>query len=126
MEQKTQSNYKEILGIIIAFALVLTLLKIVFYQETIFTILKITTAIFWLFVMPTYFITSIWKEQIRLVERFAIGIPISAAILGILSYYLGLAGLNLEIQTWLLAPIISFFAFIIQKKDEPLIKYLKH
>ena len=116
MEQKTQSNYNEIFGMVIAFILVLTLLKIVFYQETIFTLLKITASIFWLFVMPAYFIAAIWKEQITLIERLTIGVPISAAILGILSYYLGLAGLNLQIQTWLLAPIICIFAFVLQKK----------
>lgn len=87
-------------------ALTAILLKITFYNESITNILKISAAIFWLFILPGYCITIMWRKENRFLERLAISIPISTALLGITSYYLGLAGLNLKTQAWLLPAVI--------------------
>lgn len=87
-------------------ALTVILLTIVFYTESLNNILKISTAIFWLFILPGYCITIMWRKENRFLERFTISIPISTAVLGITSYYLGLAGLNLKTQAWLLPAVI--------------------
>ncbi|MBI4140280.1 hypothetical protein HY485_00425 [Candidatus Woesearchaeota archaeon] len=115
------SKTREIKIMTILFALSAVLLKIVFYNETIATVASTTAAFFWLFIIPGYFVTLIWKQDSTLTERFIISIPVSAAILGITSYYLGLFGLPLKIQAWILPPIIiliSIFCLKVKKVSQ--------
>ncbi|MBI2658934.1 hypothetical protein HYX05_02410 [Candidatus Woesearchaeota archaeon] len=46
-------------------------------------------------------------------ERFVIGIALSAGITGIFSYYLGLIGLNIKYHAVLLPSVIIIAGFII-------------
>ncbi len=116
MEQTTNSHSKktELGTLIIIFILILTLFKIVFYEEKITTVIQTTAAFFWLLVIPGYFLTKVWKEQ-SIIEKFVISIPISAALLGITSYYLALWGLSLYIQSFILPPIIISFSILLNK-----------
>ena len=123
MEQTTQSHSKpkEITIFAITAILIAMLLKIIFYSESTITILKITAAFFWLFVLPGYFMTLIWRYENNFFERIIISVPMSVAILGITSYYLGKAGVNLGLQSWILPPTIIILTGIIRllkdKKD---------
>lgn len=109
MEQTTQSHSnKEVKAILASFVILAILLKIVFYKETTIIVLKTVATISWLFVLPGYFISKIWQQDLNFTERLIICIPISAAIIGISSYYLGLLGLNLRIQSFILPPAIIF------------------
>ena len=119
MEQTTTSPSKthEIKIMAILFTLSAILLKIVFYNETVATIASTTAAFFWLFIIPGYFVTRIWKQDSTLTERFIISIPVSVAILGIVSYYLGLIGIPLSIQAWTLSPAIILISIFFTRNQ---------
>ena len=80
--------------------------KIAFYKENFIVLLRIVLSIFWLFVLPGYFIMLYWKEKIGFIERIVVGISIAAAIIGIFSYYISLAGLNLKFHAIVLPLVL--------------------
>ncbi len=116
MEQTTQLQsefniMKETSTLIALFVVIIIMLSIVFYNEKLTTSIWTVAAIFWIFIIPGYCMTLIWKNS--LLERIIIGIPASAALIGTTSYYLGLIGINLKLQSWLLpATIICATALI--------------
>ncbi|MBI2144949.1 hypothetical protein HYU18_01365 [Candidatus Woesearchaeota archaeon] len=92
--------------------LLIALLKIAYYRESIAIAARTAASIYWLLVIPGYAIMLHWKDNIGFLERTAIGTMAAMAITGIASYYLGLAGLKLQNQTLLLpAAIIAASAF---------------
>ena len=64
-------------------------------MENFIVLLRNVLSLFWLFVLPGYFIMFYWKEKLGFIERVVVGIGIAAGIMGGSSYYLGLAGVNL-------------------------------
>jgi len=80
----------------ILFLLSLVIFKIAFYRENFVVLTRNVLSLFWLFVLPGYFIMLYWSEKLEFAERFVIGIILSAAITGISSYYIGLMGLNIR------------------------------
>ena len=110
MEPTTQSQsesnsiIKEISILIALFIITMIILNIVFYNEKLTTSIWTVAAIFWILIIPGYCLTLLWKNS--LLERVIIGIPASAAVIGTTSYYLGLTGINLKLQSWLLPAII--------------------
>ncbi|MCH8004060.1 MAG: hypothetical protein IH934_05520 [Nanoarchaeota archaeon] len=54
-----------------------------------------------------------WKGTLGFIERFIIGVALSAALIGIFSYYLGLLGLNINYQVIVLPLILILFGVII-------------
>lgn len=106
-------DLKELKYLGILFLLALIAFKIAFFRENSIVLLRSVVAIFWLFVIPGYFIMLYWKNKLDFVERAVIGIGVSAAIIGILSYYISLAGLNLRFHAILLPLIIIFIGVII-------------
>lgn len=110
---------KELQYIGILFLLALAIFKIAFFKEEFIVLFRNVLSLFWLFVLPGYFAMLYWQEKLEFMERFIIGIILSAGITGIISYYLGLIGLNIKYHTILLPLVImgvGFFAFI--KKNE--------
>jgi len=99
------------MGILLLLALVV--FKIAFYKENFVGMLKIVLSIFWLFVLPGYFIMLYWKEKLGFIERIVVGILIAAVIMGISSYYISLAGLNLKFHAIVLPLLMIFVWFII-------------
>jgi uncharacterized membrane protein len=58
-----------------------------------------------------------WKKNLEFIERFIIGIGISAAIIGIFSYYIGLIGLNLKYQSILLPLLLITLGILFSVKN---------
>jgi uncharacterized membrane protein len=87
---------KESIYMGILFFVVVITFKIAFYKESFVMILRTVLSLFWLFAIPGYFVMLYWRENLDFMERFIIGIILSAAIIGIFSYYLGLLGLNIK------------------------------
>ena len=100
---------KELQYIGLLFLIVLIMFKIIFFKENFIVLLRLFFSLFWLFVLPGYFLMFYWKEKLEFVERFIIGIALSVAIIGILSYYLGLLGLHIKFQTVIL-PLVLIIA----------------
>lgn len=97
---------KESLYVGILFLIVLALLKIIYYKDSFIVSLRFTLSLFWLFVLPGYALMLYWKEKLDFAERAVIGIALSAAVIGILSYYIGLMGLNIKYHGILLPAIL--------------------
>lgn len=110
---------KEMLYIGLVFLISLIIFKIVFFNENLIVVFRVVLSLFWLFALPGYFIMLYWKEKLEFIERFIIGIGVSAGIIGIFSYYFGLLGLNVKYHAVLLPLIIMFIGFIaaVRKKD---------
>ena len=110
---------KELQYIGILFLLVLIVFKIAFFKENFIVLFRSVLSLFWLFALPGYFIMLYWKEHLGFTERFVIGIAISAAIIGIFSYYLGLIGLNIKFHHILLPILLIIIGifFNLSKKD---------
>ena len=96
---------KELKIIGILFLTALAIFKIAFFNESILVVLRAVFSVFWLFLIPGYFIMLYWNEKLDLTERIIVGMLLSAAILGIFSYYLGLIGLDIKYSTIIL-PIV--------------------
>ncbi len=108
---------KELLYVLIIFALLFVLFNFIFYKENFLVKLRAVLSFFWLFVVPGYILMFYWESNLEFIERFMIGITLAAAITGISSYYLGLSGLNLKYHIFLL-PVVLIVAgtIIILKK----------
>ena len=102
--KKEVFNYiiKELMYVGLLFLLALVVFKIAFFKENLTVLIRMVLSLFWLFVLPGYFIMLYWKEKLGFIERFVVGIFISASVVGIASYYLGLFGLNIKYHTILL------------------------
>ena len=108
---------KELQYIGLLFLLALAIFKIAFFKEDFIVLLRNVLSLFWLFVLPGYFILLYWREKLEFIERFVIGIALSAGIIGISSYYLGLIGLNIKYHTFVLPLALILIGIAIIKKD---------
>ena len=110
---------REMRHIGLGFLIGLIIFKIVFFNENLIVVFRAVLSLFWLFVLPGYFIMLYWKEKLEFIERLIIGIALSAGMIGVSSYYLGLFGLNVKYHAALLPLIIMLIGFIAatRKKD---------
>ncbi len=112
MKKEIFSRLKKEVGyILIIFLIILAIFNFIFYKEIFLVKLSAVFSFFWLFILPGYAIMLYWNEKLEFIERFIIGIAAAAAVTGISSYYLGLLGLNLKYNIYLL-PIILIVAGI--------------
>ncbi len=82
------------LGILLVVFIVL--FQAIFFKENFLINLRTVLSIFWMFILPGYFILFYWQEKLDFTERTIISIALSAAIIGIFSYYFGFIGLNIK------------------------------
>ena len=112
---------KELAYIGILYLLMLMIFKIVFFNENLIVAVKMTLALFWLFVVPGYSLMLYWKEKLDFIERLIVGIALAGGVNGIDSYYLGLAGLHIKHHVFLL-PVLLMIAgmgvFILKNKKK--------
>lgn len=107
---------KEFQYIGLLFLLALLVFKIAFFKEDLFVLARNVIALFWMFVLPSYFILLYWHEKLGFTERFIAGIAVSAAIIGVASYYLGLFGLNIRYHIVLLPLALIIIGAVINFK----------
>ena len=98
------------------FLLALVIFKIAFYKENFIVLLRNVLSLFWLFVLPGYFIMLYWKENLEFIERVIVGIGVAAAIIGISGYYTSLAGINLKFHAIILPLLIIVIGVVINVK----------
>lgn len=109
---------KELVYIGLMFILVLIIFKIAFYSDNWSVLLRNVLSLFWLFVLPGYSLMIYWIEKLEFIERVIIGTILSAGIIGILSYYVGLIGLNIKYHTLLLPLILILMGLVVMIKKE--------
>lgn len=93
-------NLTDVHKLVLSYVIVLVLFQLVFFAESIFTTVKTVSVLFWLFVLPGIGITYLWDFDF--IERFPLAVAISAAVVGITSYYLGLGGIDVKISSVIL------------------------
>lgn len=114
LSRETFDNIKkEFLYIGVLFIIIFIIFKIIYYKNSFLTSLRFASSLFWLFVLPGYCIMLYWKEKLDFLERFVIGISMSAAVIGILSYYTGLIGLNIKYHVFLLPAVLIVIGVIL-------------
>ena len=116
--KKEVFNLEELKYIGILFLAALIIFKIAFFKETFFILFRTVLSLFWLFALPGYFIMLYWREKLGFLERFIIGIALSAAIISIFSYYFGLIGLNIKYHAVALPLILILLCVIINLKQQ--------
>lgn len=83
-------------GAIIIFlaAIFLIALKIVFYKESFASLIRISLALILIF-LPGFCMLHLWREKLSYIERAIISVPLSTVLVGIISYYIGILGINI-------------------------------
>jgi len=93
------------------FLILLIIIKFIFAKEELFVVLRAVAGIFWIIVIPGYFIMFYWSQELKFFERFIIGICAGTAVIGLLSYYIGLAGIHIKYHIYLLPLVMSIGGF---------------
>ena len=107
---------KELKYIGLLFLVFLVIFRIVFFKENLIVLFRLVLSLFWIFILPGYFIMLYWREKIDFTERLIIGAALAAGLIGIASYYLGLAGLNLEYHAIILPSALILAGLLINLK----------
>lgn len=97
--------------LVISYVIALVVFQIVFFMENILTTIRTVSVLFWLFVLPGIGITYLWK--LNFVERFALSVAISSALMGISSYYLGLVGVHVNMSSIFLPVVFMVIGFLV-------------
>lgn len=95
------------------FILSFILFKILFYKENLLVIIRMIFSLFFLIVIPGYFFMLYWADKINFKERFVLGIAAGIVFIGVISYYLGIFGLDVKYHFILLPLVISFILILI-------------
>lgn len=107
---------EESVKMISLFVAIIILLKILFYRESVIVTLRAAVSLFWLFIMPGFGLLYYYHERLGFLERLIISIPLSGAIIGITSYYIGLAGLHARYHGIILPmAVLIAAAFLLSK-----------
>lgn len=93
---------KELVYLTWILVLVLVIFKAVFYKEDFAVIIRFALSSYFVFVLPGFSLLLYWAEKLGFFERFVVSIPCSAALIGILSYYIGIAGLHIKYLSFIL------------------------
>lgn len=104
---------KEFAIIGVMFVVLLVAFKIIFLSESFFVVFRTLVAIFWLIFIPGFMIMFYWNDKLKFYERFIIGIGVGTAVIGLLSYYLGIIGFSIKFHVILLPLILILFGFFI-------------
>lgn len=111
---------REILYLLYVLLIVLLVFKIAFFNESIVVLIRSILSLFWVFIIPGYFAMIFWHDKLDFIQRILIGTAASAGLTGTISYYLGLAGLNIKYHTVLLPLLIIILgsSFLMMKANK--------
>ncbi len=93
---------KELAYVGVAYVASLFIFKVAFFEQDLLTLFRLVSSLFWLYVLPGYSMMLYWKGNLSLLERSVVGTSLSFAVVGMLSYYLGLFGLNISYHVFVL------------------------
>lgn len=93
---------------LLVLALVVTGITSLFFKD-ILSGIKLMSSLFFLFVLPGF--ALLYKKDF--IERVIFGFFISLALVGILSYYIGLIFMNISLH-WMIAPIITLIGITLE------------
>jgi hypothetical protein len=104
--------------IVMVGAFLLIGLKIVLFSEAFLSLVRITAALMWMYVIPGYVLLFSAKDM-PLPARMGIGTCAAIALYGIMSYYLGIVGAHVRFH-WTILPflMIGFGYLLFAAKKE--------
>jgi len=107
---------KELQYLFILLISLIIILKIVLYKEDLFTITKLLLSVFWVLLIPGFFLIYIWHNKLDFLERTIISVPVSSALIGITSYNLALVNIDIKYHIFSLPIIFLILSLIIISK----------
>lgn len=96
----------ELIGHAALYILLSILFQIAFYRESVVVVQRFLGGLYWLFVLPGATLLLAWGKRWGFVERAVAGSVLALAIVGTVSYYLGLLGLHVKYHGFLLTPVL--------------------
>ena len=105
-EESSKELKTELIWLFELFVLSSILLKILFFNEPIISLARITLSLYLLFILPGFLLLNYWQKELSFLERFVVSFAVGTAILSILMYYLGLLGVPLS-YLWAIIPTLE-------------------
>ena len=99
----------------ILFLILFVIFKTLFFRESMVIIVRMVLSIFWLFIIPGFLLMYYWYDKLGFLERLIAGTALGAAVIGLLSYYIALAGLNVKYH-WVLPIFVITFCVLVFRK----------
>lgn len=87
---------RELAYLAAVFFVCLIMMRLIFSRDSILVIVKLLSALFWMFVLPGYSLTFWCHRNLDFLTRVVVGVGISAALMAVGGYYLGLLGLHVR------------------------------
>jgi len=102
---------KEAVYMGIALLLTLVIFKIVFYKEGFVVVARFVLSFYFALALPGFSLLLYWTEKLGFFERFVLSIPLSAALVGVLSYYIGILGVHIKYLSFILPAFLILLGF---------------
>lgn len=104
--QQLKSLKSDVARLGIGLLLILIALQIVFYKESLGTIIKIALALYYLYIIPGFCVMLYWQHRLDFIERFIVGTMAGLGLIAILSYFTGMFGISIIYHNYIFPPII--------------------
>lgn len=118
-QEKFEQLKKELIYLVVLLVLIIVMLKVIFNKESFFIVLKLALSLFWLFILPGFMIMYLFIDKLNFIERIIAGTVLGMAFVGVLGYNLGIIGVSMKYQIWVLpltGIVIGIFALIKKKR----------
>ncbi|MBW2989447.1 hypothetical protein KY358_03955 [Candidatus Woesearchaeota archaeon] len=113
-----QKVKKESMHIGILFLIVLAAFKVFFTESSILLVSRVVFSIFWLSLVPGFYLMYYFVEKMDFIERLIIGTIFGFAVNSISGYNLGLLGVDVKVQIFLVPITCLIIAGIIIYRKE--------
>ena len=97
--------------LVVTYVIGIIIMQIVFFKENFLFINKVVAAFFWMFIFPGFVFSYLW-DKLSFLERITISVPMSAALVGIVSYYVSFAGIHAKFHTFIVPILLIVMAII--------------
>ncbi len=114
MDIEKNSEWEKIALSFIAFSLAI---KILFFNESLITVLKLSLSVYWVFIIPGIGITYLFQKM-GFIERFALSLAIGAALVGVSSYYLGIIGIHIKYSAIIVPAFFNIISIAIMIRSK--------
>jgi hypothetical protein len=96
----------EVIPLTVLFALMLLIMKILFFDEGLMVLLRVVASLYWLYILPGYALMHIWSKELDFTTRIIIGTAAGFALISAASYYMGLLGIHTGYHSFVLPPVV--------------------
>ncbi len=97
-------EHGKVLGV--SLMLLFAVVYIAFFKESVGVVVKLTLSLFWLYLIPGYFLLGLASDKLDSAERVVLGIVVGLGFYGVVGYNLGLLGVRISLQRWIV-PLVG-------------------